>query len=99
MWPSLETTITEYRAVLKKLWEKIKITKDAVIENWYWVAHNEDADKWEVIANLTLSYRHLEDSIMRLWKVFQALDWGVSIYDKPPVQEDKETKTIAGYSN
>lgn len=39
-------------------------------------------DVGEVMANLTLSYRHLEDASMRLGKVLQALDGGVSVYDK-----------------
>jgi hypothetical protein len=40
-------------------------------------------DKREVLANLTLAYRHLEDARMRLGKALQELDGGVSIYDKP----------------
>lgn len=32
----------------------------------------------EVMANITLAYRHGEDARMRLGKVFQALDGGVS---------------------
>jgi hypothetical protein len=36
----------------------------------------------EATANLTLAYRHLEDASMRLGKVIQALDGGVSVYDK-----------------
>ena len=36
----------------------------------------------EAIANLMLAYRHLEDASMRLGKVLQALDGGVSVYDK-----------------
>jgi hypothetical protein len=36
----------------------------------------------EAIANATLAYRHLEDASMRLGKVIQALDGGVSVYDK-----------------
>ena len=39
----------------------------------------------EAGANATLAYRHLEDARMRLGKVIQALDGGVSCYDK----EDK----------
>lgn len=37
----------------------------------------------EAIANIMLAYRHLEDARMRLGKVIQAVDGGVSIYDKP----------------
>lgn len=39
-------------------------------------------DKSEMIANLILSYRHLEDAKMRLGKAIQAKNGGVSIYDK-----------------
>ncbi len=36
----------------------------------------------EAIANATIAYRCLEDASMRLGKVLQALDGGVSVYDK-----------------
>jgi hypothetical protein len=36
----------------------------------------------EVIANITLAYRHLEDASMRLGKALQAIDGGVSVYDR-----------------
>jgi len=36
----------------------------------------------EAIANVMLAYRHLEDASMRLGKVIQAVDGGVSVYDK-----------------
>lgn len=36
----------------------------------------------EARANLTLAFRHLEDARMRLGKSIQALDGGVSCYDK-----------------
>jgi len=36
----------------------------------------------EAGANATLAYRHLEDARMRIGKVIQALDGGVSCYDK-----------------
>jgi hypothetical protein len=36
----------------------------------------------EMHANLTLAYRHLEDARMRLGKVIQAYEGGVSCYDK-----------------
>jgi hypothetical protein len=39
----------------------------------------------EAIANSVLAYRHLEDASMRLGKAIQALDGGVSIYDKEQV--------------
>lgn len=36
----------------------------------------------EAIANVTLAYRHLEDASMRLGKAIQALDGGISVYDR-----------------
>lgn len=39
-------------------------------------------DRGEVLANITLAYRHLEDAAMRLGKAIQAYDGGVSVYDK-----------------
>ncbi len=36
----------------------------------------------EMIANVILAYRHLEDASMRLGKMIQASQGGVSIYDK-----------------
>lgn len=39
----------------------------------------------EANANLMLAFRHLEDASMRLGKAIQALDGGVSVYDKTQV--------------
>jgi len=39
-------------------------------------------DTGEMIANLMLCYRHLEDASMRLGKAIQAHDGGVGVYDK-----------------
>ena len=35
----------------------------------------------EIVANITLAYRHLEDASSRLGKAIQAADGGVSVYD------------------
>lgn len=42
----------------------------------------DNADLGEFNANITLAFRHLEDARMRLGKAIQALDGGVSVYDK-----------------
>jgi hypothetical protein len=44
-----------------------------------------DINAGEVRANITLAYRHLEDASMRLGKAIQALDGGVSVYDRTQV--------------
>lgn len=36
----------------------------------------------EIVANITLAYRHLEDASSRLGKAIQAADGGVSVYDR-----------------
>lgn len=41
----------------------------------------------EVIANVMLAYRHLEDASMRLGKAIQAIDGGISVYDKDQVPD------------
>jgi hypothetical protein len=37
----------------------------------------------EMKANVMLAFRHLEDTRMRLGKVIQAAEDGVSVYDRP----------------
>lgn len=39
----------------------------------------------EANANVMLAFRHLEDASMRLGKAIQAVDGGVSVYDKTQV--------------
>lgn len=39
----------------------------------------------EAAANAMLAFRHLEDASMRLGKAIQALDGGMSVYDKTQV--------------
>ena len=46
------------------------------------LAMKANMDNGEAIANVMLAYRHLEDASMRLGKAIQALDGGVSVYDK-----------------
>jgi hypothetical protein len=45
-------------------------------------AFPEDVDVGEIIANLTITHRHLEDGRMRLGKAIQAYDGGTSVYPK-----------------
>jgi hypothetical protein len=39
-------------------------------------------DRGEMIANVMLAYRHLEDAAMRLGKAVQAFDGGQSVYPR-----------------
>jgi hypothetical protein len=60
----------EARLQIKAAAEAVLAMKDGFLTNG------------EAIANVMLAYRHLEDASMRLGKVIQALDGGVSVYDK-----------------
>ena len=51
---------------------------------------NSKEDVGEVMANLMLCYRHLEDASMRLGKVMQARNGGVSVYDHNAVGDPEE---------
>lgn len=51
-----------------------------------WTVYRATIDnRAEVCANFMLSFRHLEDASMRLGKAIQAIDGGVSVYDKTQV--------------
>lgn len=51
------------------------------------IVTGDGLDKEEMIANLMLAYRHLEDARMRVGKAIQAFDGGVSVYDPPKPTE------------
>ncbi len=46
----------------------------------------------EMQANIMLAYRHLEDARMRVGKILQAAVDGISILDKPPIDEPGKAK-------
>lgn len=73
--------------------ESVKVLREAFLETEKQIlalkTHNdfagvakEGSNNGEAIANIMLAYRHAEDARMRLGKVIQAMDGGVSIYDK-----------------
>ncbi len=79
MGPSLEEICEEIRAVIKELDDRVQGLREH--ERF----HGEQARRgqhYEMRANITLAHRHLEDARMRLGKVLQHADNGVSIYDK-----------------
>jgi hypothetical protein len=74
----LRTTIKNVAREAKRLAENAKTPatrSDAML-------FRNGEDRGEVIANLMLAYRHLEDASMRLGKAIQARDGGVSVYDR-----------------
>lgn len=72
---TIETQIVELRQELKAMASVVKALM-------FSADNKEGADVPEVKANIMLAYRHVEDATMRLGKVLQALNGGVSIYDK-----------------
>ena len=76
--PTLEDSLAGMRKSLGLIGDHIR---DLVVKQTE-AKMGEKEDRGEVLANLMLSFRHLEDSSMRLGKVYQALDGGVSIYKK-----------------
>lgn len=76
---SAKDLLTALRAELLSTEKRIKELRGD-IQN---LAHNTAVDMTELAANITLAYRHLEDARMRLGKAIQALEGGVSIFDKP----------------
>ena len=69
------------RSQIKTIGSTVLILKKSLIEN-----PMEDKElNGEAIANAVLAFRHLEDAAMRLGKVLQALNGGVSQYDNSGV--------------
>lgn len=48
----------------------------------------------EMKANIMLSFRHLEDARMRLGKVMQQMQGGVSKFDRPPVEVEPKPENV-----
>lgn len=70
----LKETLNGYRATLK-----IGVAEATQLKEEVRVADApEGQDKGEVIANLMLAIRHLEDAAMRFGKAIQAADGGIS---------------------
>lgn len=70
--------LSDTRAMLESAAQAVKQLKD------YPELKSEAADAGEVIANIQIAYRHLEDAKMRVGKAVQAFKGGRSIYDEAP---------------
>jgi hypothetical protein len=78
--PSFDSICKAFRQDIKLSASKLKAFKEATATYKEMDAVTVEIN--EVLANLTLAYRHLEDAAMRLGKAIQAADGGVSVYDK-----------------
>ena len=66
---------------MTSLRKTIEDQKVYVLHNKKYISELETGDKGEMMANITLVYRHLEDAKMRVGKVIQVYE-GKSCYDK-----------------
>jgi hypothetical protein len=73
-------TINDIRRELKDTATRIKSLVSFAKDKDSAPASRED--RGELIANLMLTYRHVEDASMRCGKALQAIDGGASVYDK-----------------
>lgn len=79
MGEGIEEAIARLRATTEVVGQEVKGLKG----HFYFQGEAEKgADHGEMIANIMLAYRHLEDARMRLGKVIQAKDGGKSVYNK-----------------
>jgi hypothetical protein len=70
----------DIKAVAARVKRYIELSKSTSIRN--------NIERGEMIANATLSYRHMEDAAMKIGKAMQAIQGGVSILDK--IQAENE---------
>ncbi len=77
MGPGFVEMVNGLRSEVKRIAKECKDVKTSKSES----SVSEGEDRGEVLANLALAYRHLEDASMRFGKALQA-DGGVSVYDK-----------------
>jgi len=83
-----QTTREEFILTLRSKIKEIGIEVNAFKKEYQDAEASESDIPSEILANLTLSFRHLEDASMRLGKVLQAMNNGVSVYD------DKEDNSV-----
>ncbi len=68
----------ELRNKIRDIGDEVQVLKAGPVHQ---ISDNDD--RIEAIANAQLAFRHLEDARMRLGKVLQAADGGISIFDLP----------------
>jgi hypothetical protein len=87
----LKTEANELRGLIKRIGDQVLALKASVKEtaDRGIIPSNPPIDFGEAIAVTVLSYRHLEDARMRLGKTIQALDGGVSVYDRTEPQQQQ----------
>ena len=87
---NMSTEITEREPTIQEVCDNGRLeiasiarrVKFGMINSFFNQEQENPEQHSEMKANLMLAYRHLEDARMRLGKVLQAKDGGVSVYDK-----------------
>ncbi len=69
-------------ALRKAIGELDDVTRSLKTHGVFTESEEYEGQHGEMKANIMLAYRHLEDARMRIGKVLQAADDGVSILDK-----------------
>ena len=78
--PTLQTVCNRLRVEI----QGIALSTNLLLDHSDMKAEQEYAgQRSEMKANVMLAYRHLEDARMRVGKILQAADDGISILDKP----------------
>lgn len=73
-----EDVFSEVRRDIKEIAARVQAIRDHLPS----VTPRENENRGEVMANVTLAYRHLEDASMRMGKAIQATNGGISVYDR-----------------
>ncbi len=76
MEPDIKQMCNDYRGLIKDTGDGVRLLFE------HPAFSEKSKNHGEMKANIMLAYRHLEDARMRLGKVIQAYDGGVSCYDK-----------------
>lgn len=75
-----EVVLSTLRRDIKNVAANVKSMKNVMVVRTHEPSANEDHS--EMVANVTLAYRALEDASMRLGKAIQAHNGGTSVYDR-----------------
>lgn len=76
-----DSRVNLYRKDIKNVAESL-LTFVETVKKWETPEAGSPENRGEMIANLMLAFRHLEDASMRFGKALQAFDGGESVYDK-----------------
>lgn len=79
---SFEEVVKNVRGELDTFEKRLLAIKEELASPTSRIPAVQGENRGEMIANVMLAYRHLEDARMRMGKVLQARDGGVSVYDK-----------------